>query len=104
MHIEESMHNQVLWSKFNDGELGEIHGRILATVDETELKELLKWMAPAITHQERAGMFGGMQSQMPPEVLGPVLDGVQTTLETRNWDKLARALNIPQVPGLVDFR
>ncbi len=105
MHVEESAHNSILWAKFSDAELEEIHHRILASIDPTEMVSVLRHMVPAISHQERVGMFSAMQaSPMPREAFNAVLEVVRPTLETKNWGKLACALNVPQVPGLVDFR
>ena len=105
MHVEETAHNSILWAKFSDAELEEIHHRILASIDESEMAGVLRWMVPAITHQERASMFGAMQaSPMPRDAFNAVLELVRPTLEANNWQKLSCALDVPQVPGLVDFR
>lgn len=101
MHAEESVHNSVLWAEYSDAELLEIHHRILASIDPAEMALVLRWMVPALTPAERAAMLGEMQQQMPPEAMRSVLDIVRPHLDDSAWAKLARALDIPPVPGLV---
>ncbi len=104
MHVEETAHNQALWSAYSDEELEAIHGALLGSVPPAEMGQVLHWMAPALAHSELAGMLGGMQMQMPPEAFRGVLDAVRERLSMPRWDKLARALNVPQQPGLVHVR
>ena len=101
MHVEESAHNGALWAAYSDAELLEIHHRILASIDPAEMALVLRWMVPALTPVERAAMLGEMQMQMPPEAMCAVLEIVRPHLDDSAWAKLARALNIPPVPGLV---
>ena len=100
MHVEESEHNSALWAAYSDGELIEIHQRILASIDPAEMALLLRWMVPALTPAERAAMLGEMQVQMPPEAMRAVLDVVRLHLDDTAWGKLARALRIPIAQGL----
>ncbi len=104
MHIEETAHNQALWSAYSDEELAAIHHALVGSVPPAEMGQVIHWMAPALAHAELAGMLGDMQMQMPPEAFRAVLDLVRPRLSMPRWDKLARALNIPQQPGLVHFR
>lgn len=101
MHVEESAHNGALWAVYSDAELQDIHRRILASIDPAEMALLLRWMVPAMSPAERAGMLGEMQAQMPPEAMRAVLDIVRPHLDDNAWAKLARALRIPPVPGLM---
>jgi hemerythrin-like domain-containing protein len=102
MHVEESSHNATLWSLYSDAELLEIHQRILAAVDPAEMGLVLRWMVPAMSPAERAGMLGEMQRQMPPEAMRGVFDTVRPHLNDSAWGKLARALNLPIAPGLTE--
>lgn len=102
MHVEESSHNVTLWSLYSDAELLEIHQRILAAVDPAEMGLVLRWMVPAMSPAERAGMLGEMQRQMPPEAMRGVIDTVRPHLNDGAWGKLARALNLPIAPGLTE--
>ena len=63
---------------------------------------VLRWMVPAMTPAERAAMLGAMQQQVPPEAMRGVLEIVRPHLDDTAWGKLARALGVPAVPGLVE--
>jgi hypothetical protein len=101
MHLEESAHNSALWATYSDAELLDIHQRILASTPPAEMALVLRWMVPAMSPAERAAMLGDMQTQMPPEAMRCVLEIVRPHLDDTAWGKLARALRIPPVPGLV---
>lgn len=101
MNVEETVHNQALWAAYDDAELLGIHARLLASVPPAEMALVLRWMVPAMTPAERAGMFGGMQQQMPAPALQGLLDTVRPHLDDTAWAKLARALGIAPVPGFV---
>jgi hypothetical protein len=100
MHVEETQHNTVLWAAYSDAELQQIHQRILASIEPEEMAQVLRWMVPAMSPAERAGLLGGLQREMPPEAMRDVLAIVQPALDARAWSKLARALNIPAAAGV----
>lgn len=102
MHVEETSHNAALWALYDDAELLEIHQRILAAVDPAEMGLVLRWMVPAMSPAERTGMLGEMQRQMPPEAMRGVLEIARAHLDDKAWGKLARALNVPIAPGLIE--
>jgi hypothetical protein len=81
-----------------------VHNALLADVDPQEMTVVLHWMASSLSHPELAGMLGAMQAEMPPEPFANLLQLVQSRLSLPRWDKLARALQVPQQPGLVDVR
>lgn len=101
MDIEETAHNAALWAAYSDAELAGIEGRLLASIGPEEMATWLRWMVPAMSPAERAGMLGAMAEQMPPEAMRWVLDIVQPRLDQQAWAKLARALGLPPVPGLM---
>jgi hypothetical protein len=101
MNVEETVHNAALWEAYTDAELLDIHQRLVASVPPAEMAIVLRWMVPAMAPAERAMMLGGMQQQMPPEAMSSVLDIVRPRLDDTAWAKLARALGVPPVPGLV---
>jgi hypothetical protein len=101
MHVEETVHNAALWGTCSDAELMQVHQRILAGIEPAEMAVVLRWMVPALTPAERAGMLGQMQREIPPEAMRAVLDLVRPHLDDGAWAKLARALGLPPVPGLV---
>jgi hemerythrin-like domain-containing protein len=101
MNVEETAHNQALWAAYSDTELLTIHQRLVAANTPDEMALVLRWMVPAMNPAERAGLLGALQQQMPPEAMRGVLEIVRPHLNDRAWGKLARALHIPIVPGLV---
>ena len=104
MHIEETVNAATLWAHYTDAELHEIHGRLLATLPPEAHLMVARWMVPAISPTERAGMFGQMKQTTPPEAFLGVLEHVRPHLDTSGWIKLTRAIGVPQVPGLVNMR
>lgn len=105
MRHEELEHNAVLWAKYSDAELIAIEQRIIASVAPPEMMGIMKIAIPAMAHTERAAMLGGMkQSEMPRQAFEAVVQLAREGLATHDWDKLARAIGEPQVPGLVEIR
>jgi len=102
MNVEETSHNAALWAAYSDAELAAVHQRLLASIDPAEMALVLRWVVPAMAPAERAAMLGAMQQEMPPEALRGVLEIVRPHLNDTAWAKLARALGIRPVPGLVD--
>lgn len=101
MHVEETLHNAALWAAYSDAELMQIEQRIVGSIPPAEMAALLRWMIPAMNPAERAGLLGGMQQGMPPDAFAGVLDIARRVLDDTAWARLARALGLPPVPGLV---
>lgn len=101
MHIEETVNAAALWAHYSDAELHEIHERLLASITPQKHLLITRWMVPALTPTERAGMFGAMKTQTPPEAFLGVLEHVRPHLDHAGWVKLTRAIGVPQQPGLV---
>lgn len=95
MHVEETQLNAVLWAYYSDGSLGQIHDRLVGSIEPAEMGQVLHWMLPALNPVQRAGMLGEMQSKAPPEAVRPVLALAQQRLDTIGWAKLATALGLP---------
>lgn len=92
MHAEETENNAVLWAHFDDAELHGIHQAILASMDPQLLTEYLRWLAPAMTPAERAGLLSGMRASTPAEVFAGFAALVRSVLGERDWTKLVAAL------------
>lgn len=92
MHAEETENNAVLWEHFDDAELLGIHQAILASIAPPLLAEYLRWLAPAMTPAERAGLLGGMRASLPPEAFAGFAALVRSVLSERDWAKLLKAL------------
>jgi hypothetical protein len=101
MHHEETVLGAALWDSHCDAELEAIHRTLLASVPPQEMALVLRWMVPALDPAARVGLLAGMQSGMPPENFRAVLDIVRPRLDDSAWAKLARALGLPPVPGLM---
>ena len=102
MHVEESTHNETLWAAYSDAEIMAIEQRLVASLDPAEQALVLRWMAPALPPAERAAWLGGARQQMPPAAFALVLEGARAALNDSAWGKLARALGVAPVPGLVE--
>lgn len=101
MHIEESQHNQVLWACYSDDELRALEGAIVASLPPAENLCVLRWMIPAMTPDERAGLLAGLRAGAPAPVFEAVLDAVQPHLSPRDWEKLMDALAPAPFPAAV---
>ena len=104
MQIEETVNAAALWAHYSDAELQAIHGRLLATIPPQSFLLVARWLVPALSPAERAELLNGMKPQMPPEAFLGVVEHVCPHLDAVGWDKLARAIGVPQVPGLVNMR
>ncbi|MGZ5184513.1 MAG: hemerythrin domain-containing protein [Caldimonas sp.] len=99
MHVEETVHNALLWQHYSDAELAELHERLLARLTPEEKLQTARWMVPAATPVERALMVGGMKTEMPPEALLGVMAMLRRHLDPRGWTKLARAAGVSEAIG-----
>jgi hypothetical protein len=87
---------------YGDAELAAMHERLVASLTPAELALTMRWMAVGLNLQELSGLFRGLQTKAPPEAARALLDIVQAHLPASRWSKLARALGLPPVPGLVE--
>lgn len=102
MQVEESSHNESLWAAYSDAEIMAIEQRLVASLDPAEQALVLRWMAPALPPAERAAWLADVRRQLPPEAFALVLEGARAALNETAWAKLARALGVAPVPGLVE--
>lgn len=94
MHIEETANNAALWAHYTDEELVAIHDRLLATIGPADMMLGMRWMVPALTPQQRAGMLGQMKAGAPAEVVDAVVNVARPHLAARDWAKLARDVGL----------
>ncbi|MES1162930.1 MAG: hypothetical protein ABUL50_07690 [Rhizobacter sp.] len=99
MHVEETANAATLWANYTDAELHEIHDRLLATLSPEEHLLVARWLVPASSPSERAGMLKAMQMRTPPEAFLGVLIHVRPHLAASGWAKLARAVGVPESLG-----
>ncbi len=101
MHVEETAHHAVLWARYTDAELVAIHDALVAAIPPQEMMATARWLVPFMNPAERVAMLADMRAKAPAPAFQAMLDTVQPHLNTREWAKLTRALEIAPVPGLV---
>jgi hypothetical protein len=94
MHIEETGHNAVLWARYTDEELAAIHNALVASIPPQEMMFTLRWMVPFMNPAERAALLQDIRWNAPAPVFQAAIDTVRPHLAPREWDKLAKALDI----------
>lgn len=95
MHAEETGHNSVLWAHYSDEELIGIHNALVASIPQTEMMAILRWLVPFMSPPERTAMLADMRAHAPAPVFKAVLDSVKPHLTPYEWIKLMRSLNLP---------
>jgi len=94
MHHEETVHNAALWAHYSDAELLNMHARLRASLTPQDMLQAIRWMVPAMNPLERAEMFNGMKSQMPPEPFLHIVGQIRPHLDSSGWAKLARDIGV----------
>ncbi|MCJ0764807.1 hemerythrin domain-containing protein [Variovorax terrae] len=101
MHVEETAHNAVLWSRYTDAELIAIHNALVASIPPEEMMYVMRWMVPFMNPSERAAMLGDVQRHAPPQAFQAALEVARPHLTDAEWAKLMRSLGLSPVSGLV---
>jgi hypothetical protein len=94
MHVEETAHNAVLWARYTDAELLQIHNELLASIPPEEMMFTIRWLVPFMNPAERAAMLADIRAKAPPPAFHAILDTVRPHLSTAEWAKLARSLEL----------
>lgn len=94
MHVEETAHNAVLWARYTDAELAAIHDALVASIPPEEMMLVARWLVPFMNPMERAMLCADMRAKAPAPAFAALLATVRPHLSTREWDKLARALEL----------
>jgi hypothetical protein len=95
MHVEETAHNAVLWARYTDAELMEIHNALVASIPPEEMMFTLRWLVPFMNPAERAAMMADMRAHAPAPAFAAALEVVRPHLREREWEKLAASLGLP---------
>lgn len=95
MHVEETAHNAVLWARYTDAELEQIHGALVASIPPEEMMFIVRWMVPFMNPAERTAMLSDMRAHAPAPAFAAALDVVRPHLTEREWAKLAASLGLP---------
>ena len=90
---EETELQPLLQSVFDDAELAEIEGRIIASIPPDVMLDFIRIMVPAIDPDARQEMLAGMMAGMPAEAFHYVLDmAVKPVLSDAEWRRLDHGL------------
>ena len=92
MEEEETKNNAVLWERYSDDELAEIHHALIASIPADEMMQSLEWILPHLAPPERASLLTGLRDSAPTERYQAVLDMLRPRLSSKDWGKLATAL------------
>lgn len=92
MLVEETAHNAVLWARYTDAELMDIHHRLVGSIPPAEMMVAMRWMVPFMNPAERAMVLGDMRAHAPAPAFEAVLATVRPHLTEREWEKLQAAL------------
>lgn len=94
MHVEETAHNAVLWSRYTDAELAAIHYDLVASIPPEEMMTILRWLVPFMNPAERTAMMADMQAHAPAPAFAAALDTVRPYLTQAEWGKLTCSLGL----------
>jgi hypothetical protein len=93
MRVEETAHNAVLWARYTDAELQGIHDSIVASIPPEKMLFTARWLVPAMSPRERAGLLAGMKAHAPAPAFAAVMATVRPHLTDIEWAKLEAALS-----------
>ena len=101
MADEETRLTHAFWQHFSDAEIQAIEQRLLASFSPEKSAYYARWMARGLDDVELATLATGARETLPPEVFDGVIELLMAELPTTRQARLARALGLPPVPGLV---
>lgn len=96
MQREEVDNNAILWSAYTDDELITIENELKASIPSAEMMLIARWMLVNNAHGFRVKMLEDVRANAPREVFEGLLGIARSNLATRDWQKLAGALELPQ--------
>lgn len=94
MRIEETHNTECLWEYFSDAEIHTIEQRIVSSLTPEENLRALLMILPNIRHGERIQLLSGFRQAVPTDAFLMTLDLLKPLLNTKDWLKLNRDLNI----------
>ena len=92
MEREESEAQALMWELFSDAELEAIEGRIVGSMPPDHAMQFLRWMIPAVSHEERVAFLAGLR-HAPPALREGVMALARTHLRAPDFRKLEAALD-----------
>lgn len=94
LHIEEVVHNAVLWKHYSDVEIGAMHEALLRSLTPQETGFILRWLIPFLSPSERSLTMSKMRETAPPGAFVAALESVKPHLSERDWSKLLTSLEM----------
>ncbi len=101
MAEEESVLTQALWAHFSADEIIGLETALAASLAPQEMAFSLRWMAQGLNATATARLLAGARAQVPEPVFAQLADTVQAAMPPDRWARVASALGLPAVPGLV---
>lgn len=101
MADEETRLTHALWQHFSDAEIDTIEQRLISSFSPDKSAYYARWMARGLDDVELAALAAGARAGMPPEAFAGVLELLMAELPPLRRARLARAMALPPVPGLV---
>ena len=101
MHGEDTTHNALLWARYTDAELLDLHAALVGSIPPDEMMLTLRWMLPAMAPQERSAMLADMQAHAPAPAFEAALEVARLHLDAPAWAALSRSLGLAPAAGLV---
>jgi hypothetical protein len=99
MAYEEREHNAVLQAHYAGAEIAALERALVASIPPPELATILRWMLPALNHDERTALLADMRAGAPAAVFEGVLALARAHLRPSEWDKLEQALELQPQPA-----
>lgn len=96
MHIEETVHNAVLWAHYSDAELAELQERLVADIPPREKLFHARWMIPFMNPAERAAQMTKIRQTAPAAAFLAVLQTVKPHLSCDEWQHLHDQLHLSE--------
>lgn len=89
---EERVTQPLLWQYFNDEELASFRGKIMAKNPPKTLLTWFRFVIPAQSHSERAGLLGGFKKMAPAAFFAQGMQVIREVLKEEEFQLLAKAL------------
>ena len=93
MAMEEAEINQVIWSNFQDSELLEIHGKVMASLTPEQVISWVRYIVPALSPVERTIIMGGFKENAPEEFFNQVLEILKVVMSENAHAELIAMLS-----------
>ncbi|WP_233101959.1 hemerythrin domain-containing protein [Variovorax sp. IB41] len=90
-HLEETVHNAVLWTHCTDAEIMNLHHALTESIAPEELLFILRWLVPAMPPAERTATMRNLR-RAAPAAFQAAMDMLQAHLSDGEWSRLLQGL------------